>query len=159
MLILETLSTAEQIDFAIRLFSAAVGGAALGLNRFLKHKAAGMRTHALTALGAALATLVAMEIGSGEAASRVIQGLVTGVGFIGAGVIMHNNDAQHIQGLTTAASIWVSSIIGIACGTGQIILAACVVLITLMILVLGRPAERGVARILRIEKAANDRDD
>ena len=156
---LETLSSTEQIDLAARLLSAAIGGAMIGLNRFLKHKAAGMRTHSLTALGAAIATVVGIDIGGAETASRIIQGLVTGVGFIGAGVIMRNNNEAHIQGLTTAASIWVCSIIGITCGTGKIILAACGVGITLIVLLLGRPIERGVARVLRNKEAASDRDD
>jgi putative Mg2+ transporter-C (MgtC) family protein len=155
---LEHLDNAAQLDLALRLFSAVVGGAAIGLNRFLRHKAAGMRTHSLVALGAAIATLVIGDSYDANAMSRVIQGLVTGVGFIGAGVIMRSSES-HIQGLTTAASIWTCSIIGIACGAGQIILAGCGVGITLLVLLLGRPIERGIARIVQDEKAANDHSD
>ncbi len=155
---IEHLDTVEQLQLALRLFSAVIGGAAIGLNRFLRHKSAGMRTHALTSLGAALATIVAMQIGDAAAASRVMQGLVTGVGFIGAGVIMRDGES-HVQGLTTAASIWVCSIIGIACGAGKIILAGCVVVMTLAVLLLGRSMERGIARMAHDEKAANDKGD
>ena len=152
------LSNSEQIDIALRLIGAVIGGAAIGLNRFLKHKSAGMRTHALTALGAALATIVGLQIGDGDAASRVIQGLLTGVGFIGGGVIMQVSESQ-IQGLTTAASVWVCAIIGVACGAGEIIIAATVVVIALFVLTLGRPIERFIARLVRDETAANDKSD
>lgn len=155
---MDLLKDSGQFDVALQLFSAMIGGAAIGLNRFLRHKSAGMRTHALTSLGAALATIVATQIGDAEAISRVIQGLVTGVGFIGAGVIMRDGES-HVQGLTTAASIWVCSIIGIACGTGKLVLAGCVVVMTLAILMLGRPIERGIAHMARDEKAANDKSD
>lgn len=148
----------EAIEIGIRLCSAVIGGAAIGLNRFLKHKAAGMRTHALTALGAALAALLTLQIGNIEALSRVIQGVLTGVGFIGAGVIMRVGESN-IQGLTTAATIWVSAVIGITCGAGEIEIAAAVVVITLAVLIFGRPIERFIARIARDETAANDRAD
>ncbi|HEY3700201.1 MAG TPA: MgtC/SapB family protein [Spongiibacteraceae bacterium] len=155
---LDALAYNEQLDIALRLLAAAVGGAAIGLNRFLRHKSAGMRTHSLVALGAAMATLIGIEIGDSDAASRVMQGLVTGVGFIGAGVIMRDGES-HVQGLTTAASIWVCSIIGIACGADKLILAASGVVLTLTLLVLGRPIERKIARIARDENAANDHSD
>lgn len=155
---IEPLSNAEQIEIALQLFSAVIGGAAIGLNRFLRHKSAGMRTHALTSLGAALATIVAMQIGNADVASRVMQGLLTGVGFIGAGVIMRDGES-HVQGLTTAASIWVCAVIGIACGAGKIMIAAVVTVITLAVLILGRPLERGIARMAHDEKAANDKSD
>lgn len=155
---IDMLQDSGQFDVALRLFSAVIGGAAIGLNRFLRHKSAGMRTHALTALGAALATIVAFQVGDTEAASRVMQGLLTGVGFIGAGVIMRDGES-HVQGLTTAASIWVCSVIGIACGAGKMIIAMAVVIITLAVLILGRPLERGIARMADDQKAANDKSD
>jgi len=155
---IDILKDVGQFEIAMRLFSAVIGGAAIGLNRFLRHKSAGMRTHALTSLGAALATMVALQIGDVEAASRVMQGLLTGVGFIGAGVIMRDGES-HVQGLTTAASIWVCAVIGIACGAGKMIIAMAVVIITLAVLILGRPLERGIARMAKDEKAANDKGD
>lgn len=155
---LEIFNGNEQFDIALRLFSAVICGAAIGLNRFLRHKAAGMRTHALTSLGAAIATLIALQIGDSEAASRVMQGVLTGVGFIGAGVIMRNGES-HVQGLTTAASIWVCAVIGMACGTNRIIIATFATLMTLAVLIFGRPVERGIARLVHDEKAANDKSD
>lgn len=148
----------EQFDIALRLLSAVISGAIIGLNRFLRHKSAGMRTHALTALSSALATVVTLQIGDAEALSRVMQGLLTGVGFIGAGVIMRVGESN-VQGLTTAATIWVCAIIGISCGAGKIGIAATVVLITLVVLIFGRPLERFVARLAHDEEAANDKMD
>lgn len=155
---IDNLIHEEAIEICSRLFSAVAGGAVIGLNRFLKHKAAGMRTHALTALGAALAALMTLQISNVEALSRVIQGVLTGVGFIGAGVIMRVGESN-IQGLTTAASIWVCAVIGISCGAGEITIAMVVVAITLIVLIFGRPLERFIARIARDEAAANDKVD
>jgi putative Mg2+ transporter-C (MgtC) family protein len=155
---IDNITSTEQFDTAMRLLSAVICGAAVGLNRFLRHKSAGMRTHALTSLGAATATLVAVQIGDAQTAGRVIQGLLTGVGFIGAGVIMRDGES-HVQGLTTAASVWVCAVIGIACGAGKIIIAAAVVIITLATLIVGRPVERFIAHMAHDEKAANDKSD
>jgi putative Mg2+ transporter-C (MgtC) family protein len=155
---IDSLGNSEQFDIALRLFSAAGGGAVIGLNRFLKHKSAGMRTHVLTALSAALATIVALQFDSVDAASRVMQGLLTGVGFIGAGVIMRDGES-HVQGLTTAASIWLCAVIGIACGADKLMIAAAVVIIALAVLIVGRPLERFIARMAHDEKAANDEND
>lgn len=155
---IDHLLTTEEIDIAWRLSSAVLSGAIIGLNRFLKHKAAGMRTHAVTALSTALATIVALQIGNFDSASRVMQGLLTGVGFIGAGVIMRDSET-HVQGLTTAATIWICAAIGIACGAGKIGIAVVVVIITLGVLLLGRPLERFVARLVNDQNAANDKND
>lgn len=155
---IDILQNSDQLDVTLRLFSAVVGGAAIGLNRFLRHKSAGMRTHALTSLGAALATIVALQIGDAQSLSRVMQGVLTGVGFIGAGVIMRVGES-HVQGLTTAASVWICAVIGIGCGAGRIGLAGAVVIITLAVLIFGRPLERLIARLARDEAAANDKMD
>ena len=100
------------LDILLRLLAATVVGGLIGLNREFRHKSAGLRTHALVALGAAVVTaLVARSIdGTGivhfDAISRVIQGIITGIGFLGAGVILRTDNSQVIHGLTTAASIW-----------------------------------------------------
>jgi putative Mg2+ transporter-C (MgtC) family protein len=145
-------------DMVLRSVLAVLGGSLIGLNRFLRHKSAGMRTHGLVALGAALATLMAARMGDVAALSRVAQGLVTGVGFIGAGVIMRDGES-HVQGLTTAASIWGCAILGICCGVGDLALAAVGTALALAILLLGRPLERFVARLAKDDAAANDRRD
>ena len=97
-----------------------VFGGAIGLNREWEGKPAGLRTHALVALGGALFTIVGLMFGTGDtsAASRILQGVTAGVGFIGAGVIMRRPEINDVQGLTTAAAIWLVSAIGVAAGAG-----------------------------------------
>ena len=128
-----------------RLVLAAVLGAAVGYNRELLQKPAGVRTHALVALGAALVALISAllthpSFGDDLAApSRIIQGLVAGVGFIGGGVILRLESEQRVEGLTTAASIWVVAAVGISAGLGLWRTAAIAVVIALVVLMLGRP--------------------
>jgi putative Mg2+ transporter-C (MgtC) family protein len=131
-----------------RLAAALLAGAILGINRDLHRKSAGLRTMALVSMGSALAVMVAllMTHGSGDAASRVIQGLVTGVGFLGAGVIIHHEPRHRVQGLTTAASVWVAAGLGAACGAGLIAIALLSLIATMAILVLGGRIERAVER-------------
>lgn len=134
------------IEVTLRLVAAVLGGSAIGLNRFLRHKSAGTRTNAIVALGAAMAALVADRSPEIDAVSRVAQGLVTGVGFIGAGVILRNG-TSHVQGLTTAASIWTCAIYGICCGVGDLQVAATGLALAMIILVIGKPFEKAVGRI------------
>jgi len=107
-----------------RLALAAAIGAVVGINRELQRKPAGLRTHALVALGGALITIVALALPGTDAAttsasvSRVIQGIVAGIGFVGGGVIMYRGDSEDVHGLTTAAAIWVVTAAGIAVGGG-----------------------------------------
>src|SRR5215510_3493509 len=107
-------------DIFWRLLLATIFGAVIGLNREREGKPAGLRTHALVALGAATFTLVGLLLQSSDAAApgRVLQGIVAGVGFIGAGVILHRQDARGVEGLTTAAAIWIAATIGVAAGAG-----------------------------------------
>lgn len=133
----------EQI--ALRLGAALLLGAILGLNRELHGKPAGLRTHALVCLGAAVATLVALgplsRAADQNAISRVVQGILTGVGFLGAGVILRD-PMGHVTGLTTAATIWICAVLGIVCGLGYWVLLGTSVVITVLVLLLGRPVER-----------------
>jgi putative Mg2+ transporter-C (MgtC) family protein len=133
---------------ASRLAAAVVAGAVLGINRDFHHKAAGLRTLALVSTGSALVVMVTllMTHGDGDAASRVIQGLVTGVGFLGAGVIIHHQPEHRVQGLTTAASVWVAAGLGAACGAGLIALALLSLIATMAILILGGRIERALER-------------
>ena len=101
-------------DVALRLGVAVVIGGAIGLDRELRHKSAGVRTIGLVTLGAALAVLAVSP--DTAAVSRVLQGTLAGIGFLGAGVIMHHG--RSIEGLTTAASIWTAAALGAACGLG-----------------------------------------
>lgn len=104
-------------DVALRLGAAALLGALIGLDRELRHKSAGVRTISLVTLGTALAVLAATSMTVDSAASsRVIQGALAGLGFLGGGVIVHHR--RNIEGLTTAAAIWTSAALGGACGMG-----------------------------------------
>jgi putative Mg2+ transporter-C (MgtC) family protein len=114
----------------LRLAAAVGAGALIGLNRELRRKPAGLRTLALVALGSAVFILETLDPARGvytDATSHVIQGIVTGVGFLGAGSIVRGTDDESIRGLTTAASIWLSAATGIACGLAQwpLVLSGC----------------------------------
>jgi putative Mg2+ transporter-C (MgtC) family protein len=107
-----------------RLFVAALAGGLLGAERESIGKAAGLRTHMLVALGSALFVLIPMELGiAGGDTGRVIQGVATGVGFLGAGTILKRTEAHEITGLTTAATIWLTAAVGLAAGVGRLWLA------------------------------------
>jgi len=109
-------------DVFLRLSAAVAVGALIGLDRELRRKPAGLRTLALVALGSAVFILETLDPVRGaytDATSRVIQGIVTGVGFLGAGSIMRGADEESIRGLTTAASIWLAAATGVACGLAQ----------------------------------------
>lgn len=112
---------AEQITrILIRLVMAALLGGLLGLQRERSRKAAGVRTHMLVAMGAALFVMVPQQNGMLlEDMSRVIQGVIAGIGFLGAGAILKNQNDSSIIGLTTAAGVWMTAAIGIACGLGR----------------------------------------
>ena len=107
----------DTIDILLRLGTAALIGVLLGLNRDLHGKPTGVRTLGLVGLGSAAAVLC---IGTSSAdASRVIQGIVTGIGFLGAGVIIRDNDRGRVRGLTTAACVWLTACLGAASGVGE----------------------------------------
>jgi len=123
---------------AVRLLLAAVLGFALGFEREQHGKAAGVRTHMLVAIGSALFVLVPQQAGTEPAEmSRVIQGLVAGIGFLCAGTILkRGRDEQHVQGLTTAAGLWMTAAIGMACGLGRELTAVLSALLALAVLAL-----------------------
>lgn len=129
---------AEQVTrLMTRLVLAGLLGGVLGYERESRGKAAGIRTHILVAMGAALFVLVPALGGMAVAdMSRVIQGVVTGVGFLGAGAIIKHRDEEDVQGLTTAAGIWMTAAIGVACGLGRESTAVLSTLLALVVLVL-----------------------
>lgn len=105
---------------ALRLLIAATLGGILGFERQQKGKAAGMRTHMLVAIGAALFVLLPQQAGVRDAElTRVQQGLVTGIGFLCAGTILKSKDEERIHGLTTAAGLWLTAAVGMAAGMGR----------------------------------------
>ena len=154
----------DATTFALRLGAALLAGALIGIDREIHRKPAGMRTHAMVSMGAAMVVLSMVAIGaSDDATSRAVQGIVTGIGFIGGGVILQLEQERRIEGLTTAASIWVAAGLGIACGGGHYILAAIGVVATLFMLTAGNWIESLVKRRFapppRIEQPADkDRD-
>jgi putative Mg2+ transporter-C (MgtC) family protein len=136
------------VELCARLGGALVIGAVIGIERHLHDQAAGLRTHVLVALASALAVLVVappgtMASGALDAQSRVLQGVMTGVGFIGAGVIMHAPQGHKIHGLTTAAAIWITAAFGALCGAGRFQVAACGFVAVVLVLSVGGPIERG----------------
>ena len=135
----------DTLDMALRLGAAALVGIALGLNRNLHGKPTGVRTLSLVGLGSALAVLSVGEISSTDA-GRVIQGIVTGIGFLGAGVIIRSTDDQHVHGLTTAACAWLTGCIGAACGIAQWRVILLSVSLVFVILVFGGPFEKAIHR-------------
>ena len=165
-------------ETAARLVAATIAGAILGVNRNLNGKAAGLRTHALVALGAALATAAAFGIDP-VSATHVMQGVITGIGFIGAGVILHpgppavsiqppaadgaagagltmpgamvrhRRRRRDVRGLTTAATVWVAAVLGLASGVGAWRLVLLGTACTLAILIGGGRVEDGVRRRFR----------
>ena len=129
----------SEVEIVLRLLLAAALGAIIGFQREWAHKAAGLRTHALIALGAALFTIVSVYGFQGTAdVSRVATGVVTGIGFIGAGVIFRGIGKDHVVGLTTAASVWVTAAVGLAAGAGMYIIAAVTAVLVLLVLLIPR---------------------
>jgi putative Mg2+ transporter-C (MgtC) family protein len=149
------------MDIVCRLLAAAVIGGCIGLDREVRRKPAGLRTHALVSLGAALVTLVMVRFAPAtnhiDAVSRAIQGIIAGVGFLGAGTILK---AEHeiVHGLTTAASIWLVASLGIACGIGQWLAALVALALALLILIAGGPLEGLLRRIVGKRASLPDDD-
>lgn len=123
------------IKVTIRLVAAVLLGAAIGVQRERVGKPAGLRTHVLVTLGTCVFVLGCEGFGmNSDGLSRVIQGIVTGIGFIGAGSILKLNDERDVKGLTTAASVWMAAAIGVAVGLGGLGLAILATVLTLIIL-------------------------
>ncbi len=134
--LLGSLPTGPQlIHISLRLFAALVVGGLVGLQRELTHKPAGLRTHMLLSLGTALILVTAEQAGMSKSdLSRVVQGLVTGVGFLGGGAILKLTAEHEIHGLTTAAGLWVTAAAGAAAGLGHLGLAIVGVCLGLLVL-------------------------
>ncbi len=122
-------------EILLRLVLSVVAGGFIGLEREVVHKPAGIRTHMLVCLGSALFVLVTLETLPNEAA-RIIAGIATGIGFLGAGTIFKAKDEVH--GLTTAASVWAVAAVGLAIGFGFYLMTAIAVILILIILQLNK---------------------
>jgi putative Mg2+ transporter-C (MgtC) family protein len=139
---------AQAARVLVRLVAAALLGAVIGAQRESAGKPAGLRTHMLVALGAALFVVAALESGfPPEDVARIIQGIATGIGFIGGGAILKLREEREITGLTTAAGIWMTAAVGIAAGLGRWGAAALAVALTWIIL----------AALLRVEARIDKR--
>jgi putative Mg2+ transporter-C (MgtC) family protein len=136
----------------IRLTAAVVLGAAIGYERQRAGKAAGMRTHILVMFGTCVFVVSSYQM-SWDGTSRIIQGIITGIGFLGAGAILKSADQQHVQGLTTAASIWITAAIGVTIGVGVLGIAIISTALTLVVLTLLKKLE------YRTEAARESKDE
>jgi putative Mg2+ transporter-C (MgtC) family protein len=144
----------------VRLAVAIALGAVVGLERQKEGKAAGMRTHMLVALGAAMFVLVPMEAGMQVSdVSRIIQGLAAGIGFLGAGTIVKLSDTAEVKGLTSAASIWVTASVGMAAGGGWIWPAIIGVLLSWTVLSAVHNCERWVRHRHKVAVARREHTD
>ncbi|MCC5603292.1 MgtC/SapB family protein [Nostoc favosum] len=144
------LATNDWLNISFRLCLALLIGAIIGLERQIRRKPAGLRTHMLASLGSAVFTLIIMQTDgsqfSRDALSRVIQGIAAGVGFLGAGEIVRQSSQEsqrlEIHGLTSAAAIWVSAALGIAAGCGLWQLALIGGLLTFLVLTVFKRLEK-----------------
>lgn len=136
----------DDLELIKRLCLSALLGGLLGLEREWRQKSAGLRTNILIAMGSALFTVMSIDVstGSGGDSTRIASGIVTGIGFLGAGAIMRTGAG--IKGLTTAAMIWVNAAVGVAVGGGEYRVATIATIVALVVLVLLDPVERALAR-------------
>jgi putative Mg2+ transporter-C (MgtC) family protein len=148
----------DTLDIALRLIVAAVAGGALGLNRDLHGKPTGVRTLGLVGIGSALAVL-ALQHGTSGDMSRVVQGIVTGIGFLGAGVIIRNENGKRIHGLTTAACVWLAACFGAASGIGEWRVVVVAVPVVFVVLVFGGRFEKWVHRHWSMPEDTESADD
>ncbi|MBI3466807.1 MAG: MgtC/SapB family protein [Planctomycetes bacterium] len=132
----------EDVDQVIRLTVAAVLGGLIGVERQLSGHWAGLRTHMLVGLGAAIFVVAGSRVGPSGDATRVIQGIAAGIGFLGAGTILKLSDRMEVVGLTTASSIWLAAAVGTSAGLALYTLAIAATVLSLVVLAALLPLER-----------------
>lgn len=157
MKFLHTFHLAAYCDTLLSYSLALVLGAAIGAERQFRQRTAGLRTNALVALGSAAFVDLAQRIAGDLEAVRVISYVVSGIGFLGAGVIVHA-DQSKVKGLTSAACVWFTACIGIVCGLGLWRLVIVALAIALLLLVLGGPVERALHRIFGVNPDSTSQD-
>jgi putative Mg2+ transporter-C (MgtC) family protein len=139
-------------EIVLRLGAATLAGGLIGLNRDLHGKPIGLRTLGLVGLATATVVVLAATVDNvtkfPDATSRINQGILTGIGFLGAGVIIHRENRSRVQGLTSAACTWLTACVGIACGAGQWRIVAVALGITFLVLIVGGRTERWLHRAL-----------
>jgi putative Mg2+ transporter-C (MgtC) family protein len=136
------LAPPSDMDVITRLALAVLCGGAIGLERDLRRMPTGFRTMAIVSLGASVAATAGLSTGDPAAFSRIAQGVVTGVGFLGAGVILQGRDLRHVKGLTTAAAVWLTAAIGLMCGLGEFKIAIAATVLAVCVLLLDFLSER-----------------
>lgn len=146
------LSLNQELELIVRLGIALALGAAIGFEREIDRQPAGFRTHALVALGAALFTIISAYGFSGSSVdpTRIAAQIVSGIGFLGAGTILHHRGS--IRGLTTAASLWSAAAVGMAAGAGLLLLALVGTVLIVVVLALLEGVEGILRRVLRINE-------
>lgn len=136
----------------LRLGVATLAGSAIGLNRDLQGKPIGLKTLGIVGLSTATVVLLALQLSElgkvVDATSRVIQGILTGIGFLGAGVIVHESDRFRVSGLTSAACTFLAACLGVVCGAGQWKTVAVALALAFVLLTVGRRIERHLHRML-----------
>jgi putative Mg2+ transporter-C (MgtC) family protein len=139
-------------EIVLRLGVATLAGGLIGLDRDLHGKPIGLKTLGLVGLATAMVVVLTNSSGDptkiSDAASRVMQGILTGIGFLGAGVIVHAQNHFRVHGLTSAACTWLTACIGIVCGVGQWRIVVVALVIAFVLLMVGRRLERWLHRLL-----------
>ncbi|MCP3414510.1 MULTISPECIES: MgtC/SapB family protein [Bradyrhizobium] len=137
---------ADWSEIVLRLGAATLAGCAIGLDRDLRGKPIGLKTLGLVSLSTAMVVLLALQaVEPGkftDAVSRVIQGVLTGIGFLGAGVIVRQGDRFQVRGLTSAACAFFAACVGIVCGAGHWPIVVTAVALAFLLLTFGKRTER-----------------
>lgn len=154
---------ADEIEITLRLCVAAIAGMAVGLNRDIHNKPIGMRTLGLVALGSAT-VILSGSVYEGlhfdeDAVSRVIQGILTGLGFLGAGTIIKGKDGSEVHGLTTAATVWIAASLGVTAGLGAWFITVAGTVMTLAVLTFGKPLELLLTKVFAGKTKTSQEDD
>lgn len=141
-----TFSFVDEIDLILRLLVGTLAGIVVGWERTSKQKSAGIRTFGLVGLGTATAAALFHGSGNEDEASRVVQGVLTGIGFLGAGLIVRRHGDSAPRGLTTAAAIWVTAAMGCAAGLGNWALVGTATALAVLLLLVDHTIERAAGR-------------
>ena len=134
------------LEITLRLIAAVLAGGAIGLNRDLHDKQTGVRTLGLVSLGSALGVMAADHVGGPGDATRAMQGILTGIGFLGGGVIIHTAQGSRIHGLTTAASTWLTACLGISCAVADWEILIPGLVLAFIVLIWGGTFEKAIRR-------------
>ncbi|WP_156944376.1 MgtC/SapB family protein [Bradyrhizobium sp. Ec3.3] len=147
-------------EIVLRLGTASLAGCAIGLNRDLHGKPIGLKTLGIVGLSTATVVLLAVQFAEpgkiSDATSRVIQGILTGIGFLGAGVIVHESEHFRVRGLTSAACTFLAACVGIACGAGEWPIVGTAFVLAFLILTVGNRTEHWLHRALGGEEESHD---